>query len=97
MDKDFGKVLVKRLITNLAAGIPFFIGGGMILLTKGSLISTKTGIACFIMGFTGVIIIIRKKGVGTLAQSSGKVAVIEGIIFTSICWVSAIVLIVFGN
>ena len=83
-------MLLKGLDLNLLVGLPALLGFGIILTTNGPLGSRRLAFCCFLAGFTGVIVMARKESPTSIGATRGKWAVVEGLIFTVICWGAAI-------
>jgi uncharacterized membrane protein YccC len=88
--------IVKGLILNVLVSLPAILGIAMILASKGPLNRTLLSASFFLAGFTGVIVMIRKESPTSIGGIRGKWAVVEGLIFTIICWGIAAYLLVFG-
>jgi hypothetical protein len=90
------EMLLRGLALNLLVSLPALLGFGIILTTKGPLDSLRLAFCCFLTGFTGVIVMVRKESPTSIGTTRGKWAVVEGLIFTIILWVTAIYFWLFG-
>jgi len=89
-------ILIKGVITNIAVSTPAIIGLIIIAQSRGPLTPTRICLAFFIAGFTGLIILVRKNSPISIGSVRGRLAVIEGAVFMSICWGIAIYIGFFG-
>lgn len=88
--------LLKRVGKNLLVSLPALIGTGLLLSTRGPLNPNAVSFDFFLAGFTGVIIAIRKESLVSIVSVRGKIPVIEGLIFTTVCWGIALIVLLFG-
>jgi len=66
--------------------LPFVIGLIIIFSSKGLNSPNLFSLACFVSGFSGVIIAVRREIPVGLSVISGPRALIEGILVTLLCW-----------
>ncbi len=86
----------RGLILNVVISIPVVLGLGIIFVSRRPLSPHVLSIGFFLAGFTGVIVILRKESPMSIGSVRGKWAVVEGVIFTILCWGSALYIWIFG-
>ena len=83
---DRNQLIIKGFLQNLLVSFPALLGAGLFLTPWGPHTRFRLALSGFIAGFTGVIQIIRKESPTAIVTIKGKPAIIEGVIFTAICW-----------
>jgi hypothetical protein len=79
--------LINYLNRFIVPWIPMGIGLGIFFLSNTLLPMRITfSLGLFVGGITGVIVIIRQEIAAGLFVITGKRAIVEGLIFTLICW-----------
>jgi hypothetical protein len=79
-------LVLQGMLLNLLVSLPALLGFGIILISKGPLSSVILSLGCFLAGFTGIIIILRRESPMSIGSVTGKWALLEGIVFTTFCW-----------
>jgi hypothetical protein len=84
------KWVLEGFLLSLLVGFPAIIGFGIILMSRGTLNPNTLSLGCFLAGFSGVIVVIRKEAPTSIIRIRGIWAIIEGILFTLLCWGASI-------
>ncbi len=86
----------RELLTGLLLEIlvlsPIFIGVGIFAISKGNLVVISLG--TFIMGLSGIMIIVRKEIPTATTRFRGTRAIIEGILLTLFFWGITIIVLI---
>jgi hypothetical protein len=97
-NKKRSRVFAARILRSLLMNSPVFVAALIFFLfgRNGNLIILS--FAAFIAGFHGIFVILRKE-VPSISYGSiqGRPAVILGIVFTLLMWVSSLVVLFFGS
>lgn len=95
-DRNIYCSLLRGVLITLLTYAPALLGTGIILSSKGPLTGPVLSLGAFLIGFSGVIIIVRKESPSSIRPVRGKWAVIQGIIFTVLFWGFALFFLIFG-
>lgn len=71
---------------NFLTSLPAIIGGAMFLSVSESLTPFRSSLSFFVAGLSGIIIVIRKESPTSVFTIRGNFAVLEGVVFTIVCW-----------
>jgi hypothetical protein len=82
--------VLKRALLSLLVYAPALLGSGIILSSKGPLTGSILGPGCFLAGFSGIIMIVRRESPSSIGSLRGKWAVVEGVILTAIFWIAGL-------
>lgn len=85
--------IFKKQFDLLIIYFPFLLSGAIILTRKNS---SDLPFCFFLVGFTGIIMIIRKEQPGPFGYYRGRWVIILGVALTIMFWGSALYLLIFG-
>jgi hypothetical protein len=87
-------IILKDIIKSMLVFLPFFTGLAIFTISGGNMVLFSLG--GFVAGISGIIIILRKEIPTIVSSVRGTRAIVEGIIITSICWGSSIIILFEG-
>lgn len=88
--------LLRGSLLNLLYSLPILLGGYIILTAKGPLNSHVLSFGCFVVGLSGIIVIVRKEYPMSFGSITGKSAILLGTVFTLIFWGMSLYLWIFN-
>ena len=91
--REKAKLILASSGKSLLENLPMILGFGIILFPERPLSNLTFAFGLFLAGFTGIIIAVRKEASFSLGSIRGKWAVVQGICFTLLLWVSALYII----
>jgi predicted neutral ceramidase superfamily lipid hydrolase len=87
---------LKTFIVRLLTWVPVLLGLGLLFLSKRPVSPNIVSISFLIIGFNGLIVVVRQEIPLISGAISGRQAVIEGIIITILFWIGAAYIFIYG-
>ncbi len=96
MNERKKREMYKRMGLMILTFLPMILALPLLIAMTGVIPNIRFGLFSFIVGLTGVIIVIRKEIPMALGSIKGKSAVIQGTVIIILCWLAAIYFTIYG-